>query len=227
MVNEHGEELPVPMIENDTDLRNPALAFFDFETFQHKLDDKPVENVPIEIGIMVLDLFGNVDEERSFETLIQPSNVVVSPQRLQKARINPVDFANAMSEVEASEEVIASLKDLDVIWVAHNAPFDRGVLLRHFPDEDVFRHQHVLDTLKLSRLLFSGLGSYKLSRLAREFEVELPEIRHRSLADVALTIEVFKVLIGQFRFMNYNTLSELIHFSAITDFHVSKQLPLL
>nr|WP_239062914.1 3'-5' exonuclease [Streptomyces sp. SID13031] len=73
-------------------------------------------------------------------------------------------------------------------WIcAHNAHVDYGVLRRHLPD---WKPDGVLDTLRLARATWKGLGSYSLDALIAHAKIDVrnaPGQRHRATFDAYAT----------------------------------------
>jgi DNA polymerase III epsilon subunit len=80
--------------------------------------------------------------------------------------------------------------------VAHNAKFDLGFLVNELSlaERELSSKTVVLDTLKMARGLMPSLGSYSLASVARALSIDTPQ-RHRAMADVEMTVEVFMHLI--------------------------------
>ena len=78
------------------------------------------------------------------------------------------------------------------VLVAYNAGFDLGFLEAALGEEkDVLKNYYVVDALVLARRLFHGIGRYNLGNVSRSLGLD-PEGEHRALADVMMTLGVFK-----------------------------------
>jgi DNA polymerase III epsilon subunit-like protein len=80
------------------------------------------------------------------------------------------------------------------IPVAHNARVEYDVLRRHVPG---WEPSTVLDTLRLARALWPGLGGYNLDRLLDHAGIVLGDAtgqRHRAAFDVQATALLFLAL---------------------------------
>src|SRR5207249_873985 len=77
------------------------------------------------------------------------------------------------------------------IPVAHNARVEYDVLRRHMPG---WAPETVLDTLRLARTVWPGLGTYNLDRLLDHAGISLADEwgqRHRAGFDVQATAQLF------------------------------------
>lgn len=85
------------------------------------------------------------------------------------------------------------------ILIAHNAEFDLGFLKKALRSLPSFNFQnHCIDTLQLSRMLFSYEKSHNLDALANRFGFfpeEFTDQRHRSIGDCLLTAKIFGELL--------------------------------
>jgi DNA polymerase-3 subunit epsilon len=74
---------------------------------------------------------------------------------------------------------------------AHNASFDEKFLMAE--GERLGRrcgHAHLVCSLKLSRRVFPGMGSYKLGQLSRQLGIAFRSRAHRAEADAEVAAEV-------------------------------------
>ncbi len=78
------------------------------------------------------------------------------------------------------------------ILIAHNASFDLGFVKKYliqFPH--LIFNNMCIDTLELSRQLFSYEKSHNLTAIVNRLEIPVDDQRHRSLGDCLLTAKVF------------------------------------
>lgn len=194
---------PQPYIEpNQMDLLGTAqrppqffldntVVVFDFETTGLKV----LEDKIIEIGAVKM-INGEIKE--SFNTL-------VNPQKSIDARITELTgISDEMVEnAPTIQQVIGDFYKFcfGSVMVAHNLEFDYG-FLRYFakPSGYLFDNKK-LDTLELSRQLFSKErfrgeepGKFTLDVLTKHFEIPLNNA-HRSLCDAAATAHLLKKLL--------------------------------
>ncbi|WP_425447477.1 PolC-type DNA polymerase III [Dethiothermospora halolimnae] len=77
----------------------------------------------------------------------------------------------------------------DSVLVAHNASFDMGFINEKFSKLDIILSNPVLDTLQLSRQLFTELKSHRLNKVAKHLNVSL-ENHHRAVDDSEATANI-------------------------------------
>jgi len=85
------------------------------------------------------------------------------------------------------------------IWVAQNAPFDLSFIMRDMRRLKIpFGEKLVIDTIKISKILFPNAGSHNLDVLMARLGISKSGSRHRSLDDCRFTalvlIEFIKLL---------------------------------
>lgn len=205
-----GFDLPEPVRSGQlniadigTDLSDVTFTVLDFETTG---SDRSGGNVT-EIGAVRMR-GGAVDGE--FQTLVNPAGQVVSPfvQRLTGITNSMVAAAPEMRTVLPAFLEFAR----GTVLVAHNAPFDIGILRRaceeHAYPWPQFR---VVDTLTLARRILpkGEVRNHKLATLAQHFGTRTdPE--HRALADARATGELLNHLFDRLGGYGVNTLEELL-----------------
>jgi DNA polymerase III epsilon subunit-like protein len=111
----------------------------------------------VEIAVVAITC-GEIGQPRSW--LVRPARPIM-PMARRFHQIADADVADAPAIAEIAGEITAELDG--AVFVAHNAHVDLSVIMREIPG-----YRPVLgvaDTLKLSRRIIGGLGSYKLSAL--------------------------------------------------------------
>lgn len=124
--------------------------------------------------------------------LIKPERPIAPIVTRKVHRIRNADVADAPRWSEIAPEVATALADR--IPVAHNARVEYDVLRRHMPG---WAPATVLDTLRLARAVWPGLGTYNLDRLLDHAGISLgdgPGQRHRAGFDVHATALLFLAL---------------------------------
>jgi DNA polymerase III subunit epsilon len=99
-------------------------------------------------------------------------------------------------------------------FVAHNARFDYSFIREEFRSLGYNFHRPLLDTVSLSRKLFSGHKSYSLGNLCNDLNIKITD-RHRASGDALATVKLFALLLEQDRFDNRglikNRRSSMLH----------------
>mgnify|MGYP001826381742 CR=1 FL=1 len=84
----------------------------------------------------------------------------------------------------------------DAVLVAHNAPFDIGLLRRCASDMGVDWSHPVLDTVLLSAAVFGTTEDHSLDALCERLSITIPhDLRHTAIGDAQATAQVLVKLI--------------------------------
>ncbi len=95
------------------------------------------------------------------------------------------------------------------IWVAQNAPFDLSFILRDMRRMKIpFGEKLVIDTIKISKILFPNAGSHNLDVLMARLGISKTGSRHRSLDDCRFTA---LVLIEFIKMLEKQGMDQLMH----------------
>lgn len=143
-----------------------------------------------EIAIAIHDGRNVLD---TFESLINPERPI--PPFIQ----NLTGITNEMVEdapyfYEIARKIVEMTEGC--IFVAHNVKFDYMFIRSEFERLGYSYQRRQLCTKQLSKKLFPQIGRYGLDRLIDYFNIQV-ETRHRAMADVQATVEVFNQLLHQ------------------------------
>ncbi|MCB9278341.1 MAG: GIY-YIG nuclease family protein [Lewinellaceae bacterium] len=145
-----------------------------------------------EIAIVLHDGEKIVDK---FETLINPECYI--PYGItQLTGITQEMVAGAPRFFEVAKKVVEMTEG--AIFVAHNVRFDYGFLKEEFARLGYAFTRKQLCTVRLSRKVFPGLGSYSLGNLIRHFDIRVDD-RHRAMADALATTDLFERILTKER----------------------------
>jgi len=169
----------------------PAFTVFDTETTG--LDPQKGHKI-IEIAGLRLEN-GEILEEKNFVALVNPERDIPWEAK-QVNKIEESDVQSAPTIDLVLPQFLEFAKDS--ILVAHNARFDMGFL------EQEKQHcwgyidlPECLCTMQLSRKLYPAEFRHNLDVIARRFNLEIPEARHRALPDVILTAQALLKMIEE------------------------------
>lgn len=158
----------------------------DFETAS------PSSDSACSVGLVRMDEEGIVEDR--FYSLIRPRNPVFDPRCFAIHHLDPLSIMSAPSIADIWPDMKAFIGSLPL--VAHNARFDIEVLrssLLSWGIEPI--HNEYFCTLSLSRKLWKGRRSYKLSSLADDMGWEYEA--HNALADSEICGRLFARLCGE------------------------------
>ncbi|RIV46872.1 exonuclease domain-containing protein [Flagellimonas pelagia] len=100
---------------------------------------------------------------------------------------------NAPTFSEVAKDILSITEGC--IFVAHSVNFDYGVIKEEFRQIGIDFTRKKLCTVRLSRKLIPGLGSYSLGKLCSSVQIPLVD-RHRARGDAHATVLLFEKLIN-------------------------------
>jgi DNA polymerase III epsilon subunit family exonuclease len=159
----------------------PDYVAFDLETTGLSLDQDEI----IEIALV---RFENGEPSERWSTLLKPKQRVP----LKTLRLTGISTEELDGSPVFGEEIAARIQEFrdGLPLVGHNSEFDIAFLQKMIPG---FPGVEVYDTLELSRIVFPGLNSYKLTDLARNLGVTVSEA-HRAYDDALVSGGIFRVV---------------------------------
>lgn len=174
-------------------LQAPSLSesrflVIDFETVTPK--GRPA--APIEVAVLPIATGFTVDRAAAFSTFIcPPPDSPLTPFDIQQTGIRPSDVAGAPTAEAALMQVDEAFGSFPDALVAHNAPYEAGLLSHFSPACPRLSSLPFIDTVALGRSLLPDLANHKLDTLAAGLAVTTEGDRHRALGDVLLTAAIF------------------------------------
>ncbi len=155
----------------------------DFETASHLPDSA------CSIGLVKMDGTGAVLD--TYYSLIRPKEPQFDPICFQIHHLDPLDILASPTMKDLWEDIRAFIADYPL--VAHNAPFDIKVLRSTLEAWGIPPlHNDYFCTLSLSRRLWKGQPSYKLTSLASSLGWQYDA--HNALADSEICGRLFALL---------------------------------
>ncbi len=143
------------------------------------------------VGLVRMDEEGMIEDK--FYSLIRPKNPEFDPVCFSIHHLDPLSILQAPTMADIWPEMKSFIGSFPL--VAHNAPFDIKVLRETLAswNIEVF-HNPYYCTLSLSRKLWKGRRSYRLTALAEEMGLEYEA--HNALADSEVCGRLFSRLCG-------------------------------
>jgi DNA polymerase-3 subunit epsilon len=169
-----------------------AMTCVVFDTETTGLD--PADRIVQIAGLRIMA--GRPTGER-FETLVNPGRPI--PQRA--TRIHGI--TDAM--VALAPDMTTALRAFrhfteDAVLIAHNAPFDMGLLRSAATETGAEFPNRVLDTVLLSAMVWGKSAPHSLDALAERLGVTIPpEARHTAMGDAEAAAQIFLRLIPALR----------------------------
>lgn len=161
------------------------FAIVDLETTGGRADQERI----IEVAVALHDGEKIIDR---FESLINPERSI--PYNITRITgISTKMVANAPKFFEVAKRIVEITEG--AVFVAHNVRFDYSFLTYEFKRLGYTYTRKQLCTVKMSRKAFPKLeGGHSLGNLIKQFDIEVKD-RHRAMADVVATVDVFERII--------------------------------
>lgn len=167
-------------------LADLTCVVFDTETTGLEASDRIVQIAGLRIAR------GRLTGER-FETLVNPGRPI-PPGAIaihgitDKMVADAPDMRSALTAFHHFAE--------DAVLVAHNAPFDMGMLRATESETGQHFDNRVLDTVLLSAMVWGGGVPHTLDALAERLDIAIPpDLRHSAMGDATATAEIFLHLV--------------------------------
>jgi DNA polymerase III epsilon subunit-like protein len=181
-------------LTDDEEFQATTFHVIDFETTTPR--GYPQE--PIEVAVISLRLgSGQLAETGRFTELMRPPpHAPVTAFDTGQTGISPQMVAGC----PPAGEVLARLDGLlgpaqPALLVAHNAPVEAGVLYTYRAQCPNLAVTHLIDTVRLARTVHPDLPSHGLDALMQALGIPCPADRHRAMADVQITVNLFRLLL--------------------------------
>ncbi len=186
VIEEHNKHIMNP---SNVDLETATYVSFDLETtgLSSRLEDI------IEIGAVKMKNGMQLD---TFQTFVKPR------KELSAFTTNLTNITNDMvKNAPKLEEALAQFLEFskDCILVAHNAIFDVSFIKEAISKLGFPKLTNpIIDTLPLSRYLYSDHRSHTLGSVARRFNIEYDEeVAHRADYDAQVLANVFEIMLHE------------------------------
>ncbi|MGL6057103.1 MAG: PolC-type DNA polymerase III [Culicoidibacterales bacterium] len=191
---------PIVINERPGVLTEQTYVIFDLETTGLSAAFEKI----IEIGAVKVKDGQVIDKFQSFANPHQP----LSAKTMELTNISERDVQTAPDV----EQVVRQFKDWceDAVLVAHNAAFDASFIKAAYRQFGLGPLENtVIDTLELSRNLYTQMKRHGLKILTRKFGIVLDN-HHRAIFDAQATSEVFLFMLRDLKAAGITTL-EGIH----------------
>ena len=192
------DENPVMISPPDIPIEEATFVVVDIETTGLCFDADEI----IEIG--AVKMVNNKIVDR-FNTFVKPTKPV--PANI----ISLTGITNDMvKSAPPIEEALVSFMEFlgDGIFVAHNAQFDSGFIRREALKQQLQFNNKVLDTLALSRIIFSELKNHRLDTLAKKLNIKMGS-HHRAVDDANTAALILKELLIRVCELGIDNLSKI------------------
>ncbi|MFE4333277.1 PolC-type DNA polymerase III [Streptomyces sp. NPDC056831] len=182
-------------LTQDPTFRATTFVVIDFETTTPT--GYPAQ--PIEVAALAFRYAeGAWQETGRSESLIRPPAFApVTPADTAQTGLTPEQLQQAPTPAEALGALDRRLTaGSTYLLVAQHAATEANVIRNQAEHCPKLARTDFLDTIPLAKHLIPGLPNYKLDTLLGHFGIPQPADRHRAAADVDVTAQVFRRLIG-------------------------------
>lgn len=190
------------------DIKDMPLSDLCFVVFDTETTGLSVETDAIVQMGAVRVLNGRIVEGEVFESYVNPGRPIPpASTKIHHVTDDHVASAPDIGKVGRAFHHFAR----DSVLVAHNAPFDIGLLRQAEPHMGVTWTHPVLDTVLLSAVVFGTTAEHSLDALCERLALDLPEaLRHTALGDARATAEALVVLLALLEGKGLRTFGQLI-----------------
>lgn len=190
------------------DIEQSRLADLCFVVFDTETTGLSVETDEIVQIAALRVLNSRIVEGEVFESYVNPGR----PIPLASTKIHGVTDADVVDAPNIGQAGLGFHKFArDSILVAHNAPFDIGLLRRQEQNLGEKWDHPVMDTVLLSAVVFGTTADHSLDALCDRLGIEIPEnLRHTALGDTRATAEAVVKLLPLVQGKGIETFGDLI-----------------
>ncbi|MEX3015012.1 3'-5' exonuclease [Gymnodinialimonas hymeniacidonis] len=187
----------------DTPLDALCYVAFDTETTGLSVEADDI----IQIGAVRV-LRGRMVEGETVDTYVGPDRPI-PPASTKIHKITDADVTGA-PDIASAGRMLSHFAH-DAVLVAHNAPFDIGLLRKSATKMGVEWTHPVLDTVLLSAVVFGTNAEHSLDALCDRLGVEIAEDRrHTALGDAEATAKALVCLLPLLKARGVETFGQLI-----------------
>ncbi len=173
---------------NDTALTELCYVVFDCETTGLSVETDDI----VQIGAVRI-LNNRLVQGEVINTYVNPGRPIpAASTKIHKVTNENVADAPDIKQAGRALHRFAT----DAVLVAHNAPFDMGLLQRYGPEIGVDWNHPILDTVLISAVVFGTTEDHSLDALCKRLDIQiLPQTRHTALGDANATGAVLTKLL--------------------------------
>ncbi|MEJ6401964.1 3'-5' exonuclease [Yoonia sp. 2307UL14-13] len=184
-------------------IRNLCYVPFDTETTGLSVEHDAI----VQLGAVRV-LNGRIVDGEVLNAYVNPGRPI-PPSSTRIHNVTDADVADAPDIGEVGRRFHHFARD--AVLVAHNAPFDIGLLRASEKQMGVEWTHPVLDTVLLSAVVFGVSEQHSLDALCDRLSINIPpDQRHTALGDARATAEVLVKLLPLLEAKGHRTLGQLI-----------------
>lgn len=148
---------------------------------------------PIEVAVQVVQVRdGRLERAARWEALMRPpKHAELTPFDIGQTHITPDMLAKRPYASEVLAELDRRFTGGPYMLIAHHAPAEAAVIYAYREHCPHLARINLIDTVRLARHLYPQLPRHGLDDMLRHLEIPPPTSRHRAMADVQVTVELF------------------------------------
>jgi DNA polymerase III epsilon subunit-like protein len=152
---------------------------------------------PIEVAVQALHVReGQLERAAQWEALMRPPrHAELTPFDIGQVSITPDMLAERPSAGEVMAELDRRFTAGPYVLVAHHAPAEAGLIYAYREYCPNLACIDLIDTVRLARNLYPDLPRHGLDHMLRHLQIPAPANRHRAMADVQVTVELFSHMV--------------------------------
>lgn len=153
---------------------------------------------PIEVAVQALRVHdGRLERTARWEALMRPpKHAELTPFDIGQTGITPDMLAERPSAGEVLAELDRRFTAGPYLLIAHHAPAEARLIYAYRERCPNLSRIDLIDTVRLARHLYPGLPRHGLDGMLRHLQIPAPVNRHRAMADVQVTVELFSRMVA-------------------------------
>jgi DNA polymerase-3 subunit epsilon len=171
---------------------------------------------PIEVAVQALRVRdGRLERAAQWEALMRPpQHAPLTSFDIGQTGITPDMLAGRPGAGEVLAELDRRFTAGPYVLIAHHAPAEAGLIYAYREHCPTLARIDLIDTVRLARNLYPDLPRHGLDHLLRYLHIPAPAHRHRAMADVHVTVELFSRMATDADWVDLQTLRELACYPA-------------
>jgi DNA polymerase III subunit epsilon len=153
---------------------------------------------PIEVAVQALrGCEGRLERTARWEALMRPrKHAELTPFDIGQVGITLSMLAKRPSAGEVLAELDRRFTAGPYLLVAHHAPAEAELIYSYREYCPNLARIDLIDTVRLARHRYPDLPRHGLDEMLRHLQIPAPANRHRAMADVQVTVELFNRLVA-------------------------------
>ncbi|MGH3943664.1 MAG: 3'-5' exonuclease [Pseudonocardiaceae bacterium] len=171
---------------------------------------------PIEVAVQALRVHdGRLQRAARWEALMRPpQHAELTPFDIGQTGITPDMLAARPFAGEILTELDRRFIAGPYVLIAHHAPAEAGLIYAYREHCPNLARINLIDTVRLARNLYPDLPRHGLDDMLRHLHIPAPANRHRAMADVQVTVELFTRMITDADWSDLRQLRALAGYAA-------------